>query len=333
MANTEWNIPALLQLSGGYWATCALHAGVKLNLFSVLEGTSKTAEEIAANANTDARATGMLLDALTSLNLLVKRGNTYENTAFSAKVLVRNSADYAGHIIMHHHHLMEGWSKLSESVATGSSVRGSSSHAKDEAQRESFLMGMFNLASLIAPLRAATIDLSSCHSLLDLGGGPGTYAIHFCQANPQLTATIYDLPTTRKFAEKTVLRFNLEERISFISGDYQVDQMPPGFDAVWLSHVVHSEAPKGCLELLRKGVAALNSGGILMVQEFIMNNEKTGPQFPALFSLNMLLGTDNGQAYSEAELKEMMEAAGLSEVVRLGLELPNGADVMLGRKL
>jgi SAM-dependent methyltransferase len=330
---TEWNIPALLQLSGGYWAACALHTGVKLNLFNILQDNAKTAEEISAKACTNARATGMLLDALTSLNLLVKRGNTYENTTFSAKVLDKNSADYAGHIIMHHHHLMEGWSKLSEAVTIGGPVRGSSSHADDDMQRESFLMGMFNLASLIAPLRAATIDLSSCRSLLDLGGGPGTYAIHFCKANPQLTATIFDLSTTRKFAEDTVQRFNLVERINFISGDYHVNQVPSGFDAAWLSHVIHSEDAQGSLDLLRKGVDALDPGGILMVQEFIMNNTKSGRPFPALFSLNMLLGTKNGQAYSEAELKEMMEAAGLSEVVRLNLDLPNGAGVMQGRKL
>jgi hypothetical protein len=70
-----------------------------------------------------------------------------------------------------------------------------------------------------------------------------------------------------------------------------------------------------------------------MVQEFILDNDKSGPSFPALFSLNMLIGTEAGQSYSECELKMMMEQAGLSEVARLPLDLPNGAGVMVGRKL
>jgi len=43
----EWTIPDLLQLSGGYWSTCALHAGVKLDIFSIVEGTARTAPEVA----------------------------------------------------------------------------------------------------------------------------------------------------------------------------------------------------------------------------------------------------------------------------------------------
>lgn len=194
-------------------------------------------------------------------------------------------------------------------------------------------MGMFNLASLIAPKIATSIDLSSCRRLLDLGGGPGTYAIHFCLANPELSAVIYDLPTTREFAEKTVARFDLSGRIDFAAGDYHADPVPNGFDAAWLSHVLHADGPSDCADLIGKAVAALNPGGSLMVQEFILDDAKDGPQFPALFSLNMLLGTDAGQSYSEGELTGMLRDAGLSDVHRLQLDLPNGAGVICGRKV
>jgi hypothetical protein len=333
MATTEWTIPDLLQLSGGYWSTCALHAGVRLDIFSVLEGTPRTAGEVAQLRNSDPRGTAMLLDALTSLALLEKRDDTYLATPFAADHLSRTSPAYMGHIIMHHHHLMAGWARLHEAVQTGGPVRERPAHGDEETVRESFLMGMFNLASLLAPRIAQTIDLSGCSRLLDLGGGPGTYAIHFCLANPGLSAVVYDLPTTRIFADGTVARFDLSQRITFTSGDYQVDPVPTGFDAAWLSHVLHADGPAACAALLRKACAALNPGGILMVQEFILDDAKDGPPFPALFSLNMLLVTEAGQAYSESELAAMMREAGLSDVHRLVLELPNGAGVMSGRKL
>ena len=333
METTVWTIPDLLQLSGGYWSTCALHAGVKLDLFSVLDGTARTSAEVAQIRRTNPRATGMLLDALSALGFLEKRDNRYVATLFAATNLSKNSSGYMGHIIMHHHHLMSGWARLHESVTTGVPIREAVSHGDDDTVRESFLMGMFNLASQLAPRIAQIIDLRGRYRLLDLGGGPGTYAIHFCLANPDLSAVVYDLPTTRIFAEGVIARFNLSHRIAFTPGDFHVDPVPAGFDVAWISHVLHSNGPEACAALLGKTVAALNPGGILMLQEFVLDDTRDGPPFPALFSLNMLLGAVDGQSYSRMELTSMMTEAGLSEVTMLALELPNGAGVMTGRKL
>lgn len=332
MQTTEWTVPDLLQLSGGYWATCALHAAVKLDIFSLLEGESRSAEVLAAAGNADFRAMEMLLNALTALGFIEKSQLGYKNTIFSTKYLVRSSSDYMGHIIRHHHHLMAAWSVLHESVKTGKPSRGSISHGDDAEVRESFLMGMYNLASLLAPKIAAEIDLGGFTRLLDFGGGPGTYAIHFCRQNPLISAVVFDLPTTRSFAERTIGHYGLKERIAFCSGDYHIDSVPEVFDVAWLSHILHAEGPDACGRILQKAVAALEPGGRLLVQEFILDDSKDGPQFPALFSLNMLLGTAAGQSYSESELRGFLEAAGLSDVRRLAIDLPNGAGIMSGRK-
>jgi SAM-dependent methyltransferase len=320
-------------MAGGYWSTCALHTAVKLDFFTAIDGIARSTVEIAQLRNTDPRATGMLLDALAALGLLGKRDILYVATPFAANYLSKKSPGYLGHIIMHHHHLMPGWARLDEAVSAGGPIRVNDSHGDDETRRESFLMGMFNLASLLAPKITQSADLSGCSTLLDLGGGPGTYAIHFCLANPELSAVVYDLPTTRFFAEETVARFDLSMRISFTSGDYHNDPLPTGFDVVWVSHVLHIDGPAACALLLRMAVEAMNPGGILMVQEFVLADAKDGPSFPALFSLNMLMGTGDGQSYSERELLDMMTEAGLTDVHRLKLELPNGAGVIHGRKV
>lgn len=332
MHASEWTVPDLLQLSGSYWSTCALHAAVKLDVFTALTDTPCTAEQVAEKISSDQRATAMLLDSLVAIGLLSKGVNLYSHTPFSAVYLSRLSEKYMGHIIMHHYHLVEGWSRLSEAVISGAPVRKSVSLDNTEIVRESFLMGMFNLASLLAPKIAKSLDLSSRRRLLDLGGGPGTYAIHFCQTYPQLLAVIYDLPTTRQFAEATVKRFDLTNQISFESGDFLADPVPTGFDVAWLSHVLHSDGPAACAILLQKAVASLEPDGQLFIQEFILNNDKSGPVFPALFSLNMLIGTERGQSYSESELSTMMTEAGLVDIRRLDLELPNGAAVLSGKK-
>ena len=326
MNNHTWNPAELLQLSGGYWSACALHAGVKLDLFSHAGTTSELAEATAS----DARGLEMLLNALTALGLMGKEGDRYSPTAFAAEYLSHTSPRYLGHIIMHHHHLMTGWSRLDESVRSGAPIRGRVSHDSDETERESFEMGMFNLAMQIAPRIVPSVDLKGRRRLLDLGGGPGSYAIQFCQANPQLTAAVYDLPTTRRFAEKTIASFGLSDRITFHEGDFISDDVPGGFDVAWLSHILHGEGPDGCAVTLRRAVAALEPGGVLMVQEFILDDSMDGPLFPALFSLNMLLGTPQGRSYSQRQLEEMMTAAGVGSIRRLELDLPNGAGVLAG---
>jgi len=330
MSNNNWTAAELLQLSGGYWSACALHAGVKLDLFTPLTGAALTASDLAPIVSADSRGLAMLLDALTSLNLLDKEAGKYSATEFAAEYLSRTAPGYLGHIILHHHHLMEGWSHLDESVRSGSPVKERSSLAISEEYRESFLMGMYNLAMLIAPRIVGRVDLSGRRRLLDLGGGPGTYAIHFCLQNPGLEAVIFDLPSTRRFAEKTIEKFSLSGRITFHSGDYGTDGIPGRFDVAWLSHILHGEGPGGCAVILEKAVTALEPGGMILVQEFILDDDKKGPLFPALFSLNMLQGTPSGQAYSESELRAMLQAAGAGELYRIPLELPNGAGIIAG---
>ena len=320
----------LLLLSGNYWSTCALHAGVKLEVFTHLAEAPLTAAELARIIDVDPRGLEMLLNALTAMVLLEKQGEGFSATVSSTEYLSKKSPAYAGHIIMHHHNLMSGWTKLDQAVRLGVPVRKRSSHDTSDAERESFLMGMFNLASQLAPQIAVEIDLSGRRRLLDLAGGPGTYAIHFCRKNPELSAVIYDLPTTRPFAEQTVERFDLSGRIAFRPGNIIDDPIGSDFDVVWISHLLHSEGPETCAAIIAKATAALSEGGLLLIQEFILEDSRTAPLQPALFSLNMLIGTPSGQAYSEGELCDMMARAGLRDLKRLPINLPNGAGIIAG---
>ena len=332
MQKVVWTPPELLKMSGSYWSTCALHAGVKLDLFTPLSEGSVSAAELATRLSLNERGLAMLLDSLAALELLSKHGQDYQATPFATQFLSTNSSAYLGHIILHHHHLVNSWALLDESVRSGQPARRRVSHDSDKIERESFLLGMFNLAMLLAPQVVKQVDLAKRRHLLDLGGGPGTYAIHFCMQNPGLRATIFDLPTTRSIAEMKINQFKLQERINFVAGDFQDDSLPGCYDVAWLSHVLHGEGEAGCANLLQKTVEVLEPGGLLLVQEFILDDTRDNPLFPALFSLNMLLGTPQGKAYSEGEIKTLLESSGLDNVERLPIDLPNGAGVICGRK-
>ena len=320
---------SLLEISGGYWKTCALHAAVKLDLFTLLGEGQMTGEAAARNRGADSRALSMLLNALVAMGLLLKKDDHFGNTDFAREFLSKHSSHYIGYIILHHHQLMHSWARLDEGVMTGRPVRERASGA-DDTWRKHFLMGMFNMAMQQAPNIVRRVDLSGRKHLLDLGGGPGTYAIHFCRQYPRLKATVYDLPTTRPFAERTIQQFGLAERITFKEGDFRRDEIEGTFDAAWLSHILHGEDFEECKRIVRKAVSALEPGGIIVIHDFILNNSMDGPLFPALFSLNMLLGTEGGQAYSEGQISEMRSRAGAGAVRRIPIESPNDSGIMVG---
>ena len=326
MANHKWNPGELLELSGYFWKTCTLHAAVKLDVFTCLGEEQLASAEVSESLKTSSRGMERLLNALVAMELLTKADDKYANTSSGREFLSKDSPKYLGNIIMHHHHLVESWSQLDTCIQSGQAIR-ERSRFKDKEWRESFLMGMFNMAMNMAPMLVPKIDISSRRHLLDLGGGPGTYAIHFCRHNPQLKATVFDLHTTRPFAEKTIARFELSDRINFVEGNYLKDDIEGRFDVAWLSHILHGESPEGCKTIIQKAISALEPGGIIIIHDFILNNSMDGPLFPALFSLNMLLGTD-GQAYSERQIMDMLTDAGVKEIQRLAVRTPNDSGII-----
>ena len=331
MPKDELSPATLLSLSGAYWETCALHGAVKLDVFTAMGHKEITALGVAKKIGADPRGVAMLLNALCAMDLIGKKGDNYTNTPMSTTFLCKDSPRYVGFIIMHHHHLVESWSRLDEAVISGKAVRSSISH-EDESRRESFLMGMFNIAMGTAPQLVPTLDLSGKTRLLDLGGGPGTYAIHFCMHNPHLMATVFDLPTTQPFAKKTIEKFNMTHRIDFQAGNFIETPIQGQYDVVWLSHILHGDCPSDCDLIVEKAAKALEPEGMMIIHDFILNPGKDGPLFPALFSLNMLLGTQGGQSYSEDEIKEMMTRAGIENIQRTPYIGPMESGLMVGIK-
>jgi hypothetical protein len=329
MMNKEtWNAERLLRTGGSYWEACTLHTGVRLEVFSHLGDERLTAADLAEKMGADVRGIIVLLNALTAMGLLLKEDIYYANTAEGKVLLIKGSPRYCGALISHHAVLINYWSQLTQVVTHGQPVK--TVPYKDDDERDTFLMGMFNLAMASAPDIAKLIDLRGKRHLLDLGGGPGTYAIHFCMANPELRAAIFDLPESRSCALRTVKQFNLEERIEFIGGNYLEEEIGGSYDVAWLSHILHAEGENDCEKIIRKTKSVMEPGGLLLVQDFLLDDNEATPLFPALFALNMLINTPEGRSYSGAQIKDMLCKAGLHDVKRIPFRGPNDAGIICG---
>jgi len=122
----------------------------------------------------------------------------------------------------------------------------------------------------------------------------------------------------------------LTDRINFMNIDYLEENIEGIYDVAWLSHILHGEGPEACRMIIQKAVSALEPGGLIIVHDFILNNTMDGPLFPALFSLNMLLGTSSGQSYSEEQVEEMFTKAGVKNIERIPIQTPNDSGIIAG---
>ncbi|MDL2322124.1 acetylserotonin O-methyltransferase, partial [Desulfosarcina sp. OttesenSCG-928-B08] len=310
MTTAPWTPARILQMSDAYWAACALHTAVELDLFTRISQGRVDGSALARQLNAPEDGVIRLLDAVTAMGLLNKDRYGYTNTEAADRYLSVRSPRYLGFIIQHHHHLMPLWARLPEAIRSGKPC-ADPDRKQDRKQRQAFLMGMFNLAMELAPTLVPAVDLSGCRTLLDLGGGPGTYAIQFCRHYPNLSATVMDLSTTRLFAEETISRMGMADRITFVDGNFLTDDIPGKFDAVWMSHILHGDSVEDCRNIVRKAADCLNPGGIAIIHEFVLEDTLDRPLFPALFSLNMLLMTQGGRSYSVSQLSAMLTEAGL----------------------
>jgi hypothetical protein len=115
------------------------------------------------------------------------------------------------------------------------------------------------------------------------------------------------------------------------AGDLRTDRLGDGeYDLVFMSAICHMLSPVENADLLRRCHAALAANGRLVVQDFILEADKSGPKSAALFALNMLVGTRAGSAYSVEEYRQWLEGAGFREARHVRLPGPSG--LMMARK-
>lgn len=312
----------------GWQESRALLTALELDLFTAV-GSGATAAEIATQLKTDPRATEMLLHAVASLQLLTKTGCIFRNTPSAARFFTAGSPDNARPALMHTVNLWDRWSTLTECVRTGTNVAPGGAQ-RSEAATEAFIAAMHRNAAERAPLVVRTIGMESVGRVLDVGGGSGAYSIAFAQANPALEAEILDRSEVTPIAQRHIDVAGVQDRVRVRVGDLRSDEFVDGYDLVFVSAICHMLDPQENFDLLRRSHRALKPGGRVVVQDFLLEPDKTGPRFAALFSLNMLVGTRGGASYSEQEYTAWLAEAGFGGILRV--RLPGPTDLVIGTR-
>ena len=323
----------LMEINEGYQVSRILQAAVDYDIFDTTEGTGATAQQVASEKGLHDGAVELLLNALASLGFLQKEGAVFSNTEATSRYLVTSSPLYFGHFIRFSSQGWDVWERLQQSLRTGTPARSPDHYQSNEAETELYIMAMHDISTARGDIFALPqrIDLSQCRNLLDVGGGPGTFTIGFCKAYPKLQGAIFDLPGTLKIAQRLLKKHEMSHRIELIPGDFKRDELPGGFDAVFLSNIIHSEDIPTNEQLMGKICGALNPGGMLIIKDHIMDEARTQPNIGAIFAVEMLLFTQ-GRTYSFQEVKGWLRRVGFSQIREAPPQPPLTSSLIFAQK-
>jgi len=314
----------LYEMMRAFMPSRALLTALELDVFTAV-GNGASAQAVAQKIHADSRATGMLLNALASLNLLEKREGTFFNSARSSRFFSAGSGDNARDGLLHIANIWHNWSTLTECVRAGTSV---ATRERDAAVVKAFIDAMDRNARERAGAVVKAVGVSGVKRMLDLGGGSGAYSIAFARAAPEMKSEILDLGEVVLLTQEHIRQAGLAGRIRTRVGDMLSDPLGNDYDLILVSQICHMFSEEENRGLFRRARAALAPGGRFVVQDFILEPGKTAPRAAALFALNMLVGTRVGSTYSEPEYADWMRDAGFADVRRV--RLPGPAGLMIG---
>lgn len=312
----ELSLAEIFQL-GYYWETKILLTGVRLDLFSVLDGKRKTAQEVAGRLGAHEPTLTLLLNALVAMRLLNKEGEAYGNSAAAASHLVKHSPQYIGHLLLLHDAEWENWGKLEQTVRTGQRAVDRHVFETDPELGTNVLAVLHRIGQQSGPDFAKRLSLSGPVRLLDLGGGAGTNAIAFCRTYPELTAAVFDLPATLRLTEKTVKEAGLESRIALLPGNFNTDGLGGPYDVVLMSDILHYQTFETNAALVKKVLAHLAPGGRLIIKDRFLDEAGTGPAWTTAFAVHILVNTQQGGCYKTSDAIQWMTSAGFASATEL----------------
>lgn len=324
------NPNTIREFASSFQKSRILLSSIELDIFTNIDESGTSNNQIANNLHLDEHACEQLLNVLVSLSFLTKQNNLFFNTAESFAFLSKKSSDYLGGL-MHTNHLWNSWSKLTQVVKTGNSTNPSEINERGEEWLFPFINAMHDRAKKQAPQQLANIDLNGIKSILDIGGGSGAYSMEFVAKKPEIEATVFDLPNVVPVTKIFIKKEGFSDKIKTHTGDYTKDDLPEGFDLVFLSAVIHSNSLEVNQDLIKKCFSSLNKNGKIVIQDWLMNNDRTQPTSGAIFAINMLVGTEAGNCYTVQEVTEMLFAAGFNNISRT--EFESGLSQMIAQKI
>jgi SAM-dependent methyltransferase len=334
-ATTPVTPERIMQFAWGYVPPLLLEAAIRHRIFDLLDGGLKTVSEIQKETGASERGLSAVMNALVGLNFLAKDKQGYFSlTPESATFLVSTKPSFQGGMLRHGSaQLIPKWLHLNEIVMTGAPAAAVNKEESGGDFFQQFVNDIFPLSYPAAQVLSRHYNANGAAPavrVLDLAAGSGVWGIAMAQGSEKVSVTAVDWPEVIPVTRKTVARFGLADRFSFVEGDLLRADFGSGHNLATLGHILHSEGSERSQALLKKTFQALAPGGTISIAEFLVNADRTGPLNALFFAVNMLVNTDSGDTYSFEEISSWLKAAGFTDARTL--DAPGPSPLILATK-
>ncbi len=308
-------------------------AAVQLGVFPPLTEGPKSADEVAAAIDCSPRGTRMLLDALTALELLDKRGNGYELAPIADEYLIPGRPSYFGSMFESEIG-WRAWGMLADAVRTGAPPLRIATEAGAAEFFPKLLPSLHVLHQEPARRMSEALGIGSSlrgAATLDLGAGSGVWGIAVAAADPEAHVTAQDFPALLEITKQYVEERSLAQQFSYLPGDLSdLELNDSAYDLILMGNVLHSAGEDRSRKLLHRVYRALRPGGRVAVVEVIPNELRSAPPAALLFALSMLLYSDQGDVFTAAELTAWLSEAGFAHVS--SIDIGTSSPLLVGVK-
>jgi ubiquinone/menaquinone biosynthesis C-methylase UbiE len=307
----------IMQLITGGWGASILAAGVTHSVFTRINDGETTVGTLAKRAGLSVRGTQALLDGLTGLGLLEVADGSYRNSLVAAAFLVEGRPAYLGSFAKVVQGDMPRWLGLSDVVRNGVPPATDILDVADNPFWEVLVPAIAPMSVPSALIAAEQLHLADAGSIsiLDVGGGSGVFSSVWLGMNPAARSTQIDWPPVNAIARRLVAEAGVGDRFSCVDGDFHsTDFGTAEHDLAVLSHIAHQEGPESNVAIFTKFRRALKPGATLVVNDFVLEDDRSGPAFPLIFHSQMLLGTESGAAWRKADYRSWLAEAGFTDV-------------------
>lgn len=309
VGHKQWT-PQRLRNESSYWRARILSTAVHLELFDWLGKGAKGSRAASGYFGGTQEGWEIFLNALSAIGLLQKRQRRYANSVFA----LRHLSHGKGSFLLPDHDAWDLWGKLADFLTTGKRPKIPEPFFTDGKRTERLLQSLHHDALTIAPHVMGRLPLSRSKSLLDVGGGLGSFTLACCRRFPHLRGTVVEHPRVAPLARRAVKNASMTKQVQVTSLDILKDSLPRGFDLVLISNVLHGQGVRENRALLRSAYRSLNQGGRVILRDVLMSRSGTDPDWGALFSVSLLLHTPNGRCYALDEVRGWVRQAGFSNI-------------------
>ena len=307
----------ILDHANAFARSMALRTAIELEVCDALDEGLNTAQKLAQNTKTSVRGMEILLDALVSMELVIKHGETYRLTHEAATYLVQSKPTYLGELVEQRVRDVAAFEHLTESVTTGRPwAQWGVQHGGIENYFADMVPGLYVLNEPDARRVARALfrgQIGHAARILDLGAGSGIWGIALAQQNALATVVALDTPDVLEVTRQFVEGHKLEAQFEYREGDLlTADLGETQYDIVVLGQVCQMFSPEQNVTLFHRVATALKPGGRLLVSSTLIDDEREEPGSTLLADLVLLLSTEGGRSHTLAEYRSWLSLAGFA---------------------